>query len=167
MVSFHGYVKLPEGILYIYEYVYVDVYIMYHVHMCIHIYIYTYNHPKVDRTWDFQPTFPFFNCLGSWLGNDVIPQVGLLAGTLCGASAQHHAAGDGLPVARADLPRQLRDAEERLGWTGGAGGWMGKFQQLGQFFRKNHLKIIFFGEIIWKQIQMFLFLGNMGWGGKP
>ena len=87
--------------------------------------------------------------------------MGLLAGTLCGASAQHHAAGDGLPVARADLPRQLRDAEERLGWTGGAGvGWgnSNSWDMLGQFFGKTILRSLFFwGNYLEQNPNVFVF----------
>jgi hypothetical protein len=50
-------------------YIYIDiVYIYVYKYIYIHIYIYTYNHPKVDRTWDFQPTFPFFTAWGHDLG---------------------------------------------------------------------------------------------------
>ena len=140
-----------------------------YIHICMYIYIYTHNHPKVDRTWDFQHTFPIFTSWGHDLGTtrpERHPPGGtpgwnalwsLRPTSRCGWWT---ARGPGRSTAAA-VWRRRTARMDRWGW-----GWMGKFEQLGQFFRKNNLKIIFFGEIIWK-IQMFLFFGNMGWGGKP
>ena len=49
MYMYHMYIYIDIVYIYVYKYIYIYIY----------IYIYTYNHPKVDRTWDFQPTFPF------------------------------------------------------------------------------------------------------------